>query len=155
MLFTNWERTFMFRTIVLRVCSNIQGGSNMTLTDFCVNKPRMSWSCLNHLVIQVTLSGSYSDFYIHRSVHRNSILTRSNKMQQYAGIHLLQNHSTCFGCLSTPSSGVHQTVTAASGACHICQRGLIRPSWQKVVALILWPVPEALVSFIYSWWWVR
>ena len=27
------------------------------------------------------------------SVHRNSILIRSNKMQQYAGIYLLQNHS--------------------------------------------------------------
>jgi len=28
-------------------------------------------------------------------------------MQQYAGIYLLQNHSTCFGCPSHPSSGVH------------------------------------------------
>ena len=44
------------------------------------------------------------DFYIHGSVHRNSILIRSNKMQQYAGIYLLQNYSTYFGCLSHPSS---------------------------------------------------
>ena len=29
--------------------------------------------------------------YIHSSVHRNSIIIRSNKMQQYAGIYLLQN----------------------------------------------------------------
>jgi hypothetical protein len=36
-------------------------------------------------------------------------------MQQYAGIYLLQSHSTCFGCPSHPSSGVHKTVTAASG----------------------------------------
>ena len=43
------------------------------------------------------------------------ILIRSNEMQQYAGVYLLQNYSTCFGCLSHPSSGVHQTVTAASG----------------------------------------
>ena len=43
-------------------------------------------------------------------------------MQQYPGVHLLQNYSTCFGCLSHPSSGVHQTVTAASGTGHItCQ----------------------------------
>ena len=54
-------------------------------------------------------------FYIHGSVHRNSILIISNKMQEYAGIYLLQNHSTCFGCPSHPSSGVHKTVTAASG----------------------------------------
>jgi len=36
-------------------------------------------------------------------------------MQQYAGVYLLKNYSTCFGCLSHPSSGEHQTVTAASG----------------------------------------
>jgi len=28
----------------------IQGGSNMSGTDFCVNKPHMSRSYLNHLV---------------------------------------------------------------------------------------------------------
>jgi hypothetical protein len=62
---------------------------------------------------------SYQDiFYIHGSMHRDSILIRSNKMQQYAGIYLLQNHSTCFGCPSHPSSGVHKTVTAASSTDH-------------------------------------
>jgi hypothetical protein len=45
-------------------------------------------------------------------------LIRSNKMQQYAGIYLLQNHSICFGCPSHPSSGVHKTVTTASGTGH-------------------------------------
>jgi len=39
-------------------------------------------------------------------------------MQQYAGVYLLQNYSTCFGCLCYPSSGVHQNVTAASGTGH-------------------------------------
>ena len=42
-------------------------------------------------------------------------LIRSNEMQQYAGVYLLQNYSTCFGCLSHPSSGLHQNLTAASG----------------------------------------
>ena len=58
------------------------------------------------------------EFYIHGCVHRNSILIRSNKMQQYAGIYLLQNHTTCFGCPSHPSSEVRKTVTAASGTGH-------------------------------------
>ena len=57
-------------------------------------------------------------FYIQGSVHRDSILIRSNKMQEYAGIYLLQNHSTCFGCPSHLSSGVHKTITAASGTGH-------------------------------------
>ena len=71
-------------------------------------------------------------FYIHGSVHRDSVLIRSNEMQQYAGVYLLQNYSTCFGCLSHPSSGIHQIVTAASGTGHSVrattfrQRGLIR-----------------------------
>ena len=47
-------------------------------------------------------------------MHRNSTLIRSNKMQQHAGIYLLQNYSTCFGCPFHQSTGVHKTVTAAS-----------------------------------------
>jgi len=39
-------------------------------------------------------------------------------MQQYAGIYLLKNHSTCFGCQSHPLSGVYKTVTASSGTGH-------------------------------------
>jgi len=74
-----------------------------------------------------------SAFYIHGSEHRDSILIRSKEMQQYSGVYLLQNYSICFGCLSLPSSGVQQTVTAASGtglsvrATTSGQRGLIRP----------------------------
>jgi len=32
---------------------------------------------------------------------------------------ILQVHSTCFGCQPHPSSGVHKTVTTASGRGHI------------------------------------
>ena len=44
-----------------------------------------------------------------------------SKIQQDAtdaGIYLLHSYSTWFGCLSHPSSGVRQTVTAASGTGH-------------------------------------
>ena len=40
-------------------------------------------------------------------------------MQQYAGIYLLQNYSTCFWYPSHPSSEVHKTVTAAYVTGHI------------------------------------
>jgi len=50
--------------------------------------------------------------------YARDILIRSNKMQQYAGIYLLKNYSTSFGCPSHPSSGVHKTVTEASGTGH-------------------------------------
>ena len=80
-------------------------------------------------------------FYIHGSVHRDSVLIRSNKTQQYAGIYLLQVYSTCFGRPSRPSSGVHKTVTVASGTGHsngatTCTRG-------------------CSYSFMYSWRWAR
>jgi len=44
-------------------------------------------------------------------------------MQQYAGVYLLQNYSTCFECPSHPLSGVHKTVTGASGTGHIAYPG--------------------------------
>ena len=79
---------------------------------------------------------SHKESYIHGSVHRDSVLIISNEMQHYAGVYLLQNYSTCFECLSHPSSGEHQTVTAASGTGHSVrattfrQRDLIRPRWR-------------------------
>ena len=111
---------------------------------------------LNQLKINMMMHGTMKikfqfEYYIHGSVHRNSILIRFNKMRQYAGIYLLQNHSTCFGCPSYPSSGVYKTVTAASGTGHsiwattFLQRGLIGPRWRKVVA-----IPEAAVTDLCS-----
>jgi len=56
-------------------------------------------------------------------------------MQQYADIHLLQNHSTCFGFPPHLSSRVPKTVTAASGTGHnigtatSLQRGQIGTIW--------------------------
>ena len=85
------------------------------------------------------LSKLKSQFYIHGSVHRNSILIRCNSMQVFI---YCQNHSTCFGCPSHPSSGVHITVTAASGTGHsiwattFIQLGHIWPRWKKVDAYV-------------------
>jgi len=98
-------------------------------------------------------------------------------MQQYAGVYLRQNYSTCFGCLSHPSSGVHQTVSAASGKSHSVrattfrQRGLIRPRWrwrggvwtavsipprQPTVANTVRPVPDVVFTvWMCSWWLMR
>jgi len=100
------------------------------------------------------------DFYIHGSVHRDSILLRSNEMQQYEGVYLLQNYSTCFGCLSHPSSEIHQTVTAASGTSHSVRATTFRqawPRWRNVVALTRDMACTSSCSYIlmYSWWWVR
>jgi len=44
-------------------------------------------------------------------------------MQLYADIYFLLNYSTCFGRPSSPSSGVHKTVVAASGTDHTVLSG--------------------------------
>ena len=56
-------------------------------------------------------------------------------MQQYAGIYLLQNYSTYFGCPSHPSSGVHKSVTAASATGQITYlSNNLPPGWPIVHA---------------------
>ena len=54
-------------------------------------------------------------------------------MQQYAGVYLLQNYSTCFGYLSHPSSRVHQTVNAASGTGHSVRATTFRQRVRVVI----------------------
>ena len=57
---------------------------------------------------------------------------------------ILQVHSICFGCQPHPSSGVHKTVTTASGTAAISlQRGQTWPRWREVAA-----VTEAVVTVL-------
>ena len=76
----------------------------------------MSFHCIFFLIIRTVWKCESQPsilFYICSSVHRNSRLKKSNKMQLYADIYLLLNYSTYFGCTSHQSSGVHKTVVAA------------------------------------------
>ena len=110
-------------------------------------------------ILEIFVIGFLTDvnFYIHGSLYRYCILIRSNKMQQYAGVFFLQNYSTYFGCPSHASSGVHETLIAASGTAHsirgttFLQRGL-RPRWRKAVALIrdMTCTRGCSYSFMYS-----
>jgi len=47
---------------------------------------------------------------------------------------ILQVHSTCFGCQPHNSSGVHKTVTTASGTRHIFCASLAWPRWLEAAA---------------------
>jgi len=59
-------------------------------------------------------------FYVFGSVHRWSVLIIVQRDTTQSSLFIiLQGHSTCFGCQSHPSSGVHKTVTTASGTGHI------------------------------------
>ena len=68
------------------------------------------------------------------------LITVQRDAKESSLFNILQVHSTCFGCQPHPSSGVHKTVTTASGTGHIfcaatsLQRG---QAWQEVVVTVL------------------
>ena len=78
----------------------------------------------------------HDEFDVHGSVHHKYIPIY---IQQDAPLHILfisGNCSTCFGWYFHPSSGVHTTVSTASGICHTitatcCYRGGVgtTPPW--------------------------
>ena len=62
----------------------------------------------------------YGFFYVYGSVHRWSILIIVQRDATQSSLFIiLQVHSTRFGCQPHPSSGLHKTVTTASGTGHI------------------------------------
>jgi len=70
---------------------------------------------------------------------------------------ILRVNSSCFRCQPHPSSGVHETVTTASGTGHIilCSylpptwpSGHTWPRWREVAAPKIWPVPGAVVTVL-------
>ena len=80
-------------------------------------------------------------FYVYASVHRWSILIIVQRDATQSSLFIiLQVRSARFGCQPHPSSGVHKTVTTASGTGHIfCaatffQRGQAWPRWREVAA---------------------
>jgi hypothetical protein len=51
---------------------------------------------------------------------------------------ILQVHSTCFGCQPHPSSGIHKTVTTASGTVQLPPSNVAKLAWPRLLtALIL------------------
>jgi len=62
---------------------------------------------------------------------------KSNEMQQDAHIYLLLNYSSCFGGPLHPSSGVHETVVAASGTDHTVW-GASALKHDQIRTIIIW-----------------
>ena len=106
-----------------------------------------------------------NSIYICSSVYRNSRLKKSNNMQLYADIYLLLNYSACFRRPSHSSSGVYETVAAASGTDHTMWGASFLKRDQISSYLVTFEEacsPDSMIctrgcsySFIYSWWWVR
>ena len=116
----------------------------LSLSQFCFHlQAKKSASLVNPL----------DRFYSCSSVHRNSGLKKSNKMQQCADIYLLLNYSTCFGRPPRPSSGVHKTVVAASGTDHTIWGASKSKQARSPDSMIC--TRGCNYSFMYSWWRAR
>jgi len=57
--------------------------------------------------------------FIHAEWNYDILIIVQRDATQSSLFIILQVHSTCFGCQTNPSSGVHKTVTTASGTGHI------------------------------------
>ena len=77
--------------------TDIQGGSNMTGTDFCVNKPHMSWSYLNHLVNNTVFSSC--SYVSSVGIHINVIFIYQRKHMFQCRLLLLCD-DTVISCLN-------------------------------------------------------
>ena len=115
------------QTLEYEATARPPNGGKQTLSDTAQHLIRMKISyqffhSYRHFVMVQTEAVLNTYFWF--------VLIGSNKVQQYAGIYLLQVYSTCFGRPSRPSSGVQKTVTAAPGTGHsnsattFLQRGL-------------------------------
>jgi hypothetical protein len=60
------------------------------------------------------------------------IIVQRNATQSSLYI-ILQAQSTCFGCQLHPSSGVHKTVTTASGTGHAMLCSYLLPTWPSLL----------------------
>ena len=105
------------------------------------------------LISQISiLALTFGGFYIYGSVHRWTILIIVQRDATQSSLFIiLQVHSTWFGCQTHPSSGVHKTVTTASGTVQLFPSNVARRAWQswrEVAAQNTWPVPEAVVTVL-------
>jgi len=90
--------------------------------------------------------------YVYGSVHRWFILIIAQRDASQSSLFItLQVHSTCFGCQPHPSSGVHKTVTTASGTGHFFVQ--LPPSNVAKLGHLeggSYTVPEAVVTVLCS-----
>jgi len=103
-----------------------------------------------HLVLKHV---KWSFFYIYVSVNRWSILIIVQRDATQSSLFIiLQVHCTCFECQPHPSSGVHKTVTTASGnwSYFLCLATLEGGSCTKNMT----STGGCSYSIVYFWWWV-
>jgi len=95
-----------------------------------------------------------AEFYVYGSVHRWPILIVVQRDATQSSLFIiLQVHCTCFRCQPHPSSGIHKTVTTASGTGHIfCAAPSLQRGQASLGGRELHGTGGCSYSLVYSWW---
>jgi len=124
------------------------------LTVKCAMRTYFSYECKLSQLYAIKKSRV---FYVYGSVHRWSILIIAQRDATQSSLFIiLQDHSTCFGCQPHPSSGVHKTVTTASGIAQVppCNVAKLATLQGGSCTKNMTGTGGCSYSFVYSWWWV-
>jgi len=115
------------------------------------NRYSDTYDCFANEIKGVAVQSGYENmFYVYGSMHRwSTLITVQRDATQSSLFIILQIHSICFGCQQHPSSGVHKTVTTASGTAASLAT-LDGGSCRKNTT----STGGCSYSFVYSWWWV-
>jgi len=101
------------------------------------NVAKLAWPRWREVAAQNNMTTIYK-FYVYGSMHRWSILIIVQRDATQSSLFIiLQVHSTCFQCQPHPSSGVHKTVTTASGTVQLPPSNMPKlawPLWKEVAA---------------------
>jgi len=125
----------------LKFCLNLTRATEILHQDWCTFVAISSG-------ILLRMRNVSHKFYVYGSVHRWSVLMIVQRDATRSCLFIiLQVHCTCFGCQPHPSSGVHKTVTTASGTVQLPPSNVAKiawPRWREVAAQKIWPLPEAV-----------
>ena len=94
-------------------------------------------------LLAVTSSAKHSlCMTVYKNILTESITVQRDATQSSLFI-ILQVYSTCFGCQTHPSSGVHKTVNTASGTGHIFLCSYLPPTWPNFTCFGCQPHPSS------------
>jgi len=137
------------------VTSNNSFWNNLILYKMLSHLNELVILCLEHRILRICkiqISWKYISYTILCPWFRASWLCISKIQQDATVCRYLYTASLLYMFrVSSAPSWVQKTVTAAFGTGHsngatTFLRGLIRPCWRKVVALLLWPVPKTAIT---------
>jgi len=88
-------------------------------------------TCKHFNLIQPVLHSEYLVKHKKTKYQKHILIIVQRDATQSSLFIILQVHSTCFGCQTHPSSGVHETVNTASGIAQLPPSNVAKVAWAR------------------------